>query len=168
VASPESLADGLKAAILAEQAGNDFYSAAAARTSDPKGREVLLMLAAEEALHQDYLKQQYGHLIAGRPPTWLLMSSGAELGGPSPIFTEELKQRIAEAHWEMTALAVGLQLELSSINHYRSLAETVEQPEARWFFGKLVKWEENHAAAIRRQQSYLLESYWHEAGFAPF
>ena len=30
----------------------------AKNTADPKGKEVFLMLAAEESLHQDYLKQQ--------------------------------------------------------------------------------------------------------------
>lgn len=168
MSNPELLIAGLKQAILAEQTGNEFYTAAAAKTTDPKGRDVFQQLASEEVQHLEYLKQQYSELVAGRQPNWLLDASGAELGGENPIFSAELRARIAEAHWEMTALAVGLQLELASITQYRNLLGQVEEPEAQRFFSALVRWEENHAAAIRRQQSQLLESYWHEAHFAPF
>ncbi|MFO7676465.1 MAG: ferritin family protein [bacterium] len=159
---------GIREAMLAEQAGNQFYSAAAGRTTDPRGSEVFLMLAVEEARHLDFLREQYRLLAAGRPPEPLISDTGAELGGPSPIFSDELRSRIGEAHWEMTALSVGLQLEEASIARYRDLAARAASPELRQFFERLVRWEEGHAAALERQSRLLRDDYWNAAGFAPF
>jgi bacterioferritin (cytochrome b1) len=159
----------VRQAMLNERAGADFYMMAARATVDPKGRETFLILAAEEALHLRYLKEQYNLIAAGKNPEPLISAShGAELGEPSPIFSEHLRDRISDAHIEMSALAVGLKLEHESIALYRSLAASTEMPEARHFFEKLVAWEQNHASALARQQAQLLESYWQAAGFAPF
>jgi rubrerythrin len=165
----KGLLAALRQAMLNEQAGADFYMMAARTTVDPKGRETFLILAAEEALHLRYLKEQYGEIAAGRNPQPLISAShGAELGEPSPIFSEHLHERIGDAHFEMSALAVGLKLEHESITLYRDLAAGAELPEVKHFFEKLVAWEQNHASALARQQAQLLESYWQAAGFAPF
>ncbi len=163
------LLEGLRLAILNERAGADFYTMAARTTTDPRGREVFLILAAEEALHLRFLKEQYALVAAGKTPAPLISAThGAELGTESPIYSEELRERIGEAHFEMSALAVGLKLEHETIAHYRALAAGAAAPEARHFFEKLVAWEQGHASALSRQQAQLLESYWQAAGFAPF
>jgi rubrerythrin len=158
----------LRDAIIAERAGNAFYEAASRNTPDPKGRETFLLLAAEEALHEKYLREQYALVSAGAVPSPLIDSSGAIFDARSPIFTPELKERIGTAHWEMTALSVGMQLEENSIRLYRRLSQESEAPEFQHFFEKLARWEEGHATALRRQYHLLLESYWQEARFAPF
>jgi bacterioferritin (cytochrome b1) len=88
--------------------------------------------------------------------------------GDSPIFSPALKARIGEAHIEMTALSVGLQIELASVERYRRLADTADTAELKEFFAALAHWEEGHADALGRQSRNLLESYWNEARFAPF
>ena len=165
----EKILAGLKDAILVEHTGNNFYTVAAKNTEDPKGKEVFLMLAAEEALHKDYLAQQYEVVRGGRTPEPIIpVHAGAELKGDSPIFSEKLLSRIADAHWEMTALSVGLQLEHGTIARYRELAAEARFPELKHFFEKLARWEEGHAAALDRQSKLLREAYWNAAGFAPF
>lgn len=159
---------GLKEALMAERTGNEFYSLAATNTTDPQGRETFLILAAEEALHEKFLRKQYGNLLVGRAPEPLISGHGAEFNADSPIFSPELKHRISEAHLEMAALAVGLALEDATITRYRTLASEADAPELKHFFEKLTRWEQGHADALRRQQTLLLESYWHEARFAPF
>ena len=160
---------GLKEAILTEQTGNSFYTVASQNTSDPKGKEVFLMLAAEEALHQKRLKEQYARLHEGKNPEPMISTdSGAIFDDENPIFSKELKDRIGEAHWEMTALSVGLELERATISRYRDLAAEADVPELEHFFERLMKWEEGHAAALDRQSKLLRESYWSEARFAPF
>jgi len=166
--SHERMLAGLKEALLAERTGSEFYTLAAANTQDAQGRETFLILAAEEALHEKYLREQYGNLLAGRAPSPMVSSWGAELNADSPIFSPELKHRIATAHLEMAVLATGLALEDATITRYRTLAAETDMPELKHFFDKLTRWEEGHAAALRRQQELLLESYWHEARFAPF
>ncbi len=164
-----ALLEGLRLAMLNERADADFYAMAARATSDPRGREVFLILAAEEALHLRFLKEQYALVAAGRNPEPLISADhGAELGTESPIYSEMLRDRLGEAHFEMSALAVALKLEHEAITLYRSLAAGASSPEAKHFFSKLVDWEQGHASALSRQQAQLLESYWQAAGFAPF
>jgi rubrerythrin len=164
----DRLENALRDAILAEQTGVEFYSVAAHNTDDPKGKEVFLQLAGDENEHQQWLKRQYGHLSEGQPFEEFRAAAHSDLTGPSPIFSDELKSRIGEAHWEMTALAVGLALEDSTIARYRALALEADQPDVRSFFEALTRWEEGHAEALRRQSNLLKESYWNEAHFAPF
>jgi rubrerythrin len=164
----DQLLAGLKEAILTEETGIQFYTVAAARTTDARGREVFAQLASDEAEHKKWLRREYGHLVAGTPWEEMKPVFHADLSGPSPIFSDELRARIGEAHWEMTALSVGLALEQATITRYRNLAGVAEQPDVRRFFEELARWEESHAEALSRQASLLKESYWHEARFAPF
>jgi rubrerythrin len=166
--SRDQLLAGLKEAILTEQTGVQFYTVAAANTTDVKGREVFQQLARDEAEHLQWLRRQYGHIVEGTPWEEIKPAFHMDLPGPSPIFSDDLRSRIGEAHWEMTALSVGLALEEATVIRYRRLAQAVDQPEARQFFDALAKWEESHAEALSRQSNLLKESYWDEAGFAPF
>jgi rubrerythrin len=169
VAATETrLIAGLKEAILTEQTGVEFYAVAARNTRDARGREVFEQLAREEADHQHWLKVQYQHLLENRPFENFRGTRRADLSGPSPIYSDELSRRVGEAHWEMTALSVGLALEHAAVARYRSLAGSPGRPEERRFFEELAAWEETHAAALKRQHDLLLESYWHQAQFAPF
>ena len=117
----DQLLAGLKEAILTEQTGVQFYTVAAANTTDARGREVFQQLARDEAEHQQWLHRQYGHLVAGTPWEEMRPVYHADLTGPSPIFSGDLLSRIGEAHWEMTALAVGLALEEATVIRYRRL-----------------------------------------------
>jgi rubrerythrin len=164
----DQLLAGLKEAILTEQTGIQFYTVAAGNTTDAQGREVFQQLARDESEHLQWLRRQYGHLVAGTPWEEMRPVPHADLSGPSPIFSAGLRSRIGEAHWEMTALSVGLALEEATIIRYRKLAQAADRPEERRFFEELTKWEESHAEALSRQSDLLKESYWREARFAPF
>src|SRR5512136_3038092 len=111
---------GLKEAILTEQSGSQFYTMAADNTKDPQGQEVFRQLARDEAEHKDWLQRQYRHLLEGTAWEEFQAKPHAELSGPSPVFSARLRSRIGEAHWEMTALSVGLALEDATIVRYRS------------------------------------------------
>jgi len=164
----EQLIAGLKEAILTEQTGVQFYTVAANNTTDVRGREVFQQLARDEVEHQQWLRRQYGHVVEGTPWEEMQPVFHADLSGSSPIFSDGLRSRIGEAHWEMTALSVGLALEEATVTRYRAMARAAEQPEVRRFFEELAGWEESHAEALSRQSNLLKESYWHEAHFAPF
>ncbi|MEO0079631.1 MAG: ferritin family protein [candidate division WOR-3 bacterium] len=166
--NPDPILDGLKEAMLAEQTGIQFYTTAAEKTVDAQGRQVFEQLADEERQHLEYLQRQFRHILAGEQFEPLTLASKVDAAQTSPIFSPALRHRLKEAHWEMTALAVGLQLELAAIQRYRSLAQTTDRPDVRTFFETLVRWEEGHAAALKKQQEALKEAYWESARFAPF
>ncbi|MCU0722718.1 MAG: ferritin family protein [Planctomycetes bacterium] len=165
----KDLASALVRAIEAERTGQHFYRMAAKGTRDPKGREVFETLAEEESGHEAFLAAQVRALLEGGA-----LDDGARLGerrdlsGESPIFSEKIKSRAQSAHAEMSALAVGVQLELGALQYYREQAAAASSPEARSFFGELSEWESGHYHALLRQQEALKEDYWARDGFAPF
>jgi rubrerythrin len=163
------LADGLKKAIMAERDGHSFYRMAASCSEDPKAKDVFARLASEELDHMGFLMKQYESVLnTGRPLRSAKLGSRADLSGSSPIFSDRIRARIQDAHVEMSALSIGIQLELDSMAFYRSQADTVSDPTVSEFYTELAEWEAEHYAALLRQQQELKENYWSASGFYPF
>lgn len=163
------LADGLKTAMKMETDGYHFYLMAANSTGDPKGRQVFETLAEEELGHRKWLAAQYRAVTeSGSFNPAVSLGTPADLSGESPVFTTELVARAAGAGMEMSALSIGIQLELASIRFYEKLAQEQSDPVARRFFAELAEWESGHYHALLRQQELLKRDYWAEGGFAPF
>jgi rubrerythrin len=168
-AGSQELIEGIRAAMLAERAGYEFYRMAAERTQDPEGRKVFEQLAQEEQAHFEYLGKHYQALVAkGALAKGVTLDKAHQLATNHPIFSPELKARLKGAHFEMSALAIAAQLELNGINHYHSLASKATAPAAKKLFEELADWERGHYCAFIRQQQELQEAYWDEAGFSPF
>ena len=168
-AAAASMLEGLKQAIAAEGDGHHFYLMAAASTQDAQGKEIFQRLAAEELDHIRFLRGQYRALLeTGRPDPSMRLGPRADLSGASPIFSPALRDRIAEAHFEMTALSVGAQLELAAVTFYRAQATAATDPTVRAFYEELVEWEQGHYQALLLQQDALKEDYWAAGGFSPF
>mgnify|MGYP001608460721 CR=1 FL=1 len=158
----------LETAIQAEIEGYHFFKMAANSTHDPRGREVFENLAEEEKLHARWLRAQHKSIENSGE-----FDVEAEFGTPihdpeSPIFSEALKSRAASAHFEMTALSVGVQLEADAQQHYREMAEMADHPEVSDLFRKLADWEYAHYHALLVQLEALKEEYWSANRFAPF
>jgi rubrerythrin len=165
----QEIMDGLKKAIQAERTGHEFYKATAAATKDQQGKKVFEQLAQEEAEHFRFLRAQYESFrTAGKLDKSLKLGKPGELDQAHPIFGAGFKDCLKQAHFEMSALAVAVQLELNGINHYRAEAERVSDPDVKFFYKALVAWESVHYEAFLKEQQALQEQYWEEAGFAPF
>ena len=165
----KSLIEALVKAIQAEIEGQNFYMMSARSTDDQKGKEIFTQLAAEETEHAAYLKGQYKSIIeTGAPDKTLKLGSRLQLTGSSPIFSAKIKSRVKDAHYEMTALSIGIQLELNAIKFYKEQAEAAEDATVKQLFTELADWESGHYHALLKQLDYLQEDYWNAAGFAPF
>jgi rubrerythrin len=163
------MAEGVLAAMRAETEGHHFYKMAALSTQDEQGKEVFEQLAAEELDHFEFLKKQYGALLeTGAPDSTAKLGSRLQLRGESPIFSSSLKGRLGEAHFEMTALSVGIQLELSAQSFYKKQGEEATNDAVRAFFLELAEWEAGHYDALLTQQESLKEDYWAASRFSPF
>jgi rubrerythrin len=163
-----TIEQGLLAAVRAEHEGFHFYSMAAESTKDEKGREIFLKLADDERRHVEFLKAQYDSIKkTGRPNLDVSLGAKTEYGGTSPIFSEGIRARIATAHYEMTALSVGIQLELDATKHYKQLADRATDSVVCKFFLDLAEWEAGHYRALLDQQEALKEDYWSSNGFSP-
>jgi rubrerythrin len=142
---------------------------AAKSTEDKKGREIFLRLAEEEMEHVDFLKKQFTSVIEnGEPDAAALLEMPSDLSALSPIFSENLHNRIRDAHFEMTALSVGIHLELNSSDFYSKAASEAEDPVVQRFYKVLAKWELGHYRALVAEQETLKKDYWYQNGFMPF
>ena len=164
----ERIIEGLKKAMQAEVDGHNFYKMAANSTEDEMGKETFNSLAEDEVEHFKFLKAQYDSFKAnGKPDTKAKLTRPSELA-ESPIFSENFKERLHDAHYEMTALSVGIQLELSSIQFYKSESEKARDATVRRFYKELADWETEHHRRLLKQQQELTEDYWQAGNFYPF
>jgi rubrerythrin len=165
----EKVLEALKVALQTELNGISFYGMAAERTADVQGKRVFGLLAEDEKKHFAELQRHYSSIKTQNK--WAPSISFGEardmFSGESPIFSDELKKRIKESHFEMSALSIGALLETSSIEFYRKMRQETDDPLARELFEKLEKWEKGHLRAITQQMDVLKEDYWAEQRFAP-
>lgn len=167
--STRKIVDGLQHAMRTETDGHHFYALAAGKVEDDKGREVFETLAREELGHLSFLKSHHdAYQKTGKPDPAATLGSRARLDGDNPIFSDKLKDRIGDAHFEMSALSIGMQLELNAERYYREQSEQAQDPNVKDFFRELADWEAGHYRALQRQQESLKEDYWAAGGFAPF
>ena len=168
-AASQRMAEGIQQAIKAEVDGYHFYMMAARSTEDEQGRSVLQSLAQDELEHVRFLKAQHAALLAtGLPDEKVQLGARAELKGASPIFSAGLLARAGEAHFEMSALSIGVQLELGAVQFYDAQAKAAPHPRVRAFFEELADWERGHYQALLRQQEAMKDDYWAGGGFSPF
>lgn len=164
------LAGVIGVALKAELEGNSFYLMAAQAAQDPKAKEVFSQFAAEEMMHAETLRKLYDSAVnAGS------LDSGVSLPraplrpeGGSPIFSPSFKERLAEAHFEVTALSIGIQLEKEAMEFYRAEAEASGDPVLHDLFLELSEWEKGHFEALSAQLEEVKEDYWHANRFTPF
>ena len=168
-ATTQRMTDGLRKAMQAEHEGHHFYRMAASATRDAKGQKVFEQLAAEEMEHFTFLQTQLGAVTkTGKLDPQARLGEPANLSDPHPIFSPEIRKRIGEAHYEMTALSIAIQLELSAVSFYAGEARDATVAEVKAFYEKLASWERGHLSALQRQADELKEEYWTEGHFWPF
>lgn len=169
MSTSSDISRALLEAIQAERDGASFYLMASQTCADSMGKEIFKRLAAEEMDHQEYLTAQYQSVLAtGQLDSTLKLQHSMNLSGASPIFSPQIKDRIKDAHFEMSALSIGIQLEQSAIDLYSGAADAAEDPAIAEFFRELVRWETGHHQALLRQQGLLKEDYWSSGGFSPY
>ena len=165
----DKIAKGVAEAIRTENEGRYFYLMAANSTTDPKGKVVFETLADEELVHLKFLKKQYLSLLnRGEFDKKLKLGPKSDFSGAHPIFSEQLLKRLSDAHYEMSALSIGVRLELFAMSFYKQQAENSTDPFVKGFFSELAEWEAGHYHALLKQLDALKEFYWEAAGFSPF
>jgi rubrerythrin len=164
----EELLDGLKIAMEAELTGLQFYKTASKNTKDPKGKETFSRMAAEEKKHFDYLRHQYQSILkTGKYDFTRKLLKSPPKRGSGAIFSKEIKRRIKSSHFEVSALSIGMKLELEAISFYRKCAAKTTTPAAKKFFNELAEWEQDHYYSFKNQLDLLKEEYFAANQFVP-
>jgi rubrerythrin len=166
--SQEEILKGLKTAMEAEIFGHNFYKNAAQNTPDPLGRETFTRMAEEELGHFNYLRTQYKSVMDKGDYTFtpsLVLAHRKQAG--NPIFSEAIKKRVKDSHFEVSVLSIGMKLELEAVKFYRQCARKAAGDEARKFYNELAEWEEDHYRAFEQQLDQLKDDYFQANNFVP-
>jgi Fur family ferric uptake transcriptional regulator len=148
--------DALRMAIATERSGLDFYTRAAALTTDPRGRTVFERLAEEEKEHLGTLERRYAELIAQDPmlesrPTFLFFK-----GAANGIFAEGAQQLRAGVN-DLQALLIGIRCERDSHKFFRKYGERFEDSEGKQIFMEFAAEEGEHRDLLIREYRKLRE-----------
>ncbi|MBN2134570.1 MAG: ferritin family protein [Acidobacteria bacterium] len=166
---PNEIIAALRDAMKNEMDGYHFYLMAAETMKDSKGKELFKILAEEELMHLKFLEANYKSLHdTGKISPTAKLGDKHLFDGENPLFSDSIRDRIGDAHFEMTALSIAINLELNTIKHYKGYANHANDPEVRKFLEELVEWETGHYDALLKQDEALKEEYWEAAGFAPY
>lgn len=160
---------GLKTAMEAELTGHHFYKAAAKNSKDPKGKETFSRMAEEEMKHFNYLRHHYKSVLETGDYDFSKghLKGGQRKSASSPIFSKEIKKRIKNSHFEVSALSIGMKLEMDAVNFYRKCAQKATSSEAKKLYEELAEWEWTHYQAFKNQLEMLKEEYFMANNFVP-
>jgi Fur family ferric uptake transcriptional regulator len=142
--------DALRIAIATEKSGLEFYTRAASRTKDNRGRTVFHRLAAEEREHLATLERRYRELIATDPelearPTFLFFK-----GAANGLF-DEGAARLQKGVNDQQALLIGIKCERGSHNFFKRYGERFEDSQGKQIFLEFAREEREHLDLLIRE-----------------
>ena len=139
--------EALKQALALEKRGQEFYTEAAARTADPKGKEMFGSLADDEVMHAEFIQRQVDALAKGEG--WVLPDGVDQVDADldTPLFPKgkvAFEEAVRSDASDLDALLFALKLENDAFNLYAELAKTAEDPTAKQLYEYLVSAERTH------------------------
>jgi rubrerythrin len=139
--------DALKQALALEKSGQEFYTQAAARTTDAKGKEMFRSLADDEVMHAEVIQRQVDALAKGEG--WIIPEGigAVDADLESPLFPEgkvALEQAVQPDASDLDALLFALKIENDTFNLYAEQAKLAEDPNAKRLYEYLVHAERTH------------------------
>jgi Fur family ferric uptake transcriptional regulator len=135
--------DALRIAIATERSGLQFYTRAAALTTDARGRSVFQKLAEEEKQHLATLEKRYQELLGQDDqlearPTFLFFKGAAQ-----GIFAEGA-ERLRAGIDDLQALLIGIRCERDSHKFFKKYGERFEDSEGKQIFLEFADEERAH------------------------
>jgi len=137
----------LQRALELEKSGQAFYTQAAARTADPKGKEMFSSLADDEVMHAEVIQRQVDALAEGKG--WIVPEGietvKADLESPLfPASQVDLERAVQPDASDLDALLFALKIENDSFNLYAEQARAATDPNARHLYEYLADAERTH------------------------
>ena len=149
--SRESISlDVIETAMAAENDAHNFYSRAAQKTQNPKGRDMFSQLADFEMNHFRHLKDLYDSLKEGG--TWIaypgttFSKKGKKISTPS-----SMRKEVGPQADDLDALSMAIKEEKKAQKYYSEMAEKTADPLGKDMFKKLAREEELHERVLNDQ-----------------
>ena len=163
------LKDVLKKAMQGEVEGRELYRTAAEKSDDSKAKEVFNFLAEEEDSHLKALQTIYKSYTDNEELIIELPAKKINLdNAENPIFSENFKTRLKGKHFEISALSIGIKLEMDSYKFYSKMADETYDIKLKDFFRSLSDWEKAHYNTLNMELESLQDEYFEKNNFAPF
>jgi rubrerythrin len=140
----------IKAAMEAENDAHNFYSKAAQKTKNPKGRDMFSQLADFEGNHFLHLKALY-HSLKGEEK-WIAYP-GTEFPGKGMKIRTELTvgNEVGSQADDFDALSMAIKEERKAQKYYQQMAQKTTNPLGRDMFKKLAREEALHERILNDQ-----------------
>jgi rubrerythrin len=152
----------LRQAMRLEQDGYRFYTEAAERTADPRGKEMFLSLADDEKLHLRIVRDQYEALSTSKG--WGSFAEALELKPvdvDKPLFPPErgaFEKAIDPKAGNTDALLFALQIENQSYELYRKAAGETADPAGKDMYQRLASYERTHFDILMLNYEHLVST----------
>jgi len=165
--SNEGMITLLKDALQLEVEGWLFYRNVTKTLPEGPVRDVFVYLMDQEAKHQEFIKQELGHVEAGRPMDIAGLSALKETAHDDVLADAVRSSKDLSQH-EASAIHTGMLLERNSWEFYHAAAERATQPDEASLYSQLEEWEKLHLHLLEKAYDLLKERIWAENNFAPF
>lgn len=156
----------LNSAIELEKDGYKFYTEAARKTTDSKGKAIFEHLAKDEIEHEKILTaeheslRQTGHFIQhSKPP----LAKVYKPGGRPKIFSAdpEAKDRIKPNTNDLEALRIAIGNEKKAVAFFSQARDKSQSPLAKGLYSRLTAEEESHVLLLEGEYDYLTNAgFW--------
>jgi rubrerythrin len=142
--------DAIKAAMEAEMDAHNFYSKAAEKTKNPKGRDMFSQLADFEKNHFQHLKALYDSLRGEEK--WIVYP-GTTFSARGKKITRDLTigAQVGSQADDLDALSMAIKEEMKAQKYYEEMAQRTTDPLGRGTFKKLAREEELHEKVLNDQ-----------------
>ena len=142
--------DAIKALMEAEMDAHNFYSRAARKTQNPKGRDMFSQLADFEMNHFHHLKALYDSLR--EEGKWIAYSgSGFSKKGNKINVDLSIKEGVGSQADDIDALSMAIKEERKAQKYYLEMVQNTADPMGRDMFKKLAREEELHESVLNDQ-----------------
>lgn len=143
-------------AVQIEKNGEGFYRQAAATTSDPALRKLLIWLADAEAQHQETFLEMKTTLSQRDEDHWLKEMSRTFLQNAVDEHALSLDDIDFNSIYDQATLfRIALELEQDSITFYEIVGAFVDDPETLQHLQRIIAEERNHIKLLeQKQQSF--------------
>lgn len=145
-----SALDAIKASMEAEMDAHNFYSRAARKTQNPKGRDMFSQLADFEMNHFRHLKALYDSLKG--EGKWIAYPGAAFSKKGKKISADlSIKEGVGAQADDIDAISMAIKEERKAQKHYLEMAKKTADPLGRDMFKKLAREEELHERVLNDQ-----------------
>jgi rubrerythrin len=142
--------DAIKTAMEAEKDAYNFYSRAAQKTQNPKGKDMFSQLADFEMNHFRHLKQLYDSLKGDGK--WIAYR-GTSFSAKGGKISKELSvtEEVGSQADDLDALSIAIKEERKAQKHYLEMAKETADQLGKDTFKKLAREEELHERVLNDQ-----------------